>query len=109
MVANTRKPVKKTKPAKERGSFMAFFKDQKFSFVLGILLLAFTLYLSIAFISFIFSGDADQSKLELKWSELVFKSDIKVDNKAGKTGAFLADVIINKAFGVASFIFIYIL
>lgn len=109
MVANTRKTVRNTKPAKERKPFLAAFRDQRFSFILGILLLAFTFYLTIAFISFIFSGDADQSKLELKWSELVFKSDIKVENKAGKTGAFLADVIINQAFGVASFIFIYIL
>ncbi len=109
MVANTRKPVRNTKPARERKPFLASFRDQRFSFILGILLLAFTFYLTIAFISFIFSGDADQSKLELKWSELVFKSDVKVENKAGKTGAFLADVIINQAFGVASFIFVYIL
>lgn len=109
MVANTRKTVRNTKPAKERKPFLSAFRDQRFSFILGILLLAFTFYLTIAFISFIFSGDADQSKLELKWSELVFKSDIKVENKAGKTGAFLADVIINQAFGVASFIFIFIL
>ncbi len=63
----------------------------------------------MSFISFLFYGAADQSKLDLKWSELVLNSKIKVDNKAGKTGAFLSEVIINRGFGIASFIFIFLL
>ena len=66
-------------------------------------------YLLIAFISFLFYGAADQSKLDLKWSDLVLNSEIKVENKAGKTGAYLSELIINHGFGIASFIFIYLL
>jgi DNA segregation ATPase FtsK/SpoIIIE, S-DNA-T family len=110
MVSNTRKTVKK--PVKQNGnrkSIWSFFSDQRIKFFLAVVLLAFTFYLAIAFISFIFSGAADQSKLDLSWSDLVFKSDVRVENKAGKTGAWLADVIINRGFGVASFIFLYLM
>lgn len=110
MVSNTRKTVKK--PVKQNGnkkSIWSFFFDQRIKFFLGVVLLALTFYLAIAFISFIFTGAADHSKLDLSWSELVFKSDVRVENKAGKTGAWLSDVIINRGFGVASFIFLYLM
>lgn len=110
MALNTRKPGKNSKNTKEspkkRGSF---FKDQRLRFTVAIILLIVAFYLTIAFISFIFSGAADQSKLDLKWSELIFNSEIKVENKAGKTGAWLSDVIINRGFGVSAFIFIYLM
>ena len=110
MVSNTRKTVKK--PVKQNGnkkSFWLFFSDQRIKFFSGIFLLAFTFYLAIAFISFIFTGDADQSKLGLPLKDLVFNSDVRVENKAGKTGAWLAEVIINRSFGIASFIFLYLM
>lgn len=110
MALNTRKPGKNSKNTKEnpkkRGSF---FKDQRLRFTVAIILLIVAFYLTIAFISFIFSGAADQSKLDLKWSELIFNSEIKVENKAGKTGAWLSDVIINRGFGVSAFLFIYLM
>lgn len=82
---------------------------EKFRFILGVLVLIVTAYLLIAFLSFIFYGAADQSKLDLKWIDLVFKSDIKVENKAGKTGAWLSEMIMNHGFGLGSFFFIYLL
>ncbi len=108
-VANSRKPVKNTKRSAGNKGFWSSFTDQRIGYVIAVLLLIFTIYLTIAFISFIFSGDADQSKLDIKWRELVFNPDIKVENKAGKTGAWLADVIINRGFGVSSFISIYLM
>ena len=98
---NSTKKVKKTKTS--------IFKNEKLKFILGILVLLVSAYLLIAFISFLFFGAADQSKLDLPWSELVFDSTIKVQNKAGKTGAWLSEVIFNQGFGLASFIFIYLL
>ncbi len=110
MVSNTRKPVRKnTKRSSDRKSFWSFFSDQRIRFFFAVLLLVLTFYLAIAFISFIFTGDADQSKLDLSWSDLVFNSDVRVENKAGKTGAWLSEVIINRGFGIASFSFIYML
>ncbi len=107
MAIKRKKPVKASNKKKRTRVF--FFKNEKFRFVLGVLVLLISAYLLIAFISFLFYGAADQSKLDLKWSELVFKSDIKVNNKAGKTGAFLSELIFNRGFGIASFLFIYLL
>jgi DNA segregation ATPase FtsK/SpoIIIE, S-DNA-T family len=87
----------------------SFFLNERFRFILGIFFLLIAAYLLIAFISFLFYGAADQSKLDLPWRQLIFESEIKVANKAGKTGAWLSEGIMNQGFGVASFLFIYLL
>lgn len=107
MASRTKKSGSPKKRKKTIGT--PFYKNEKFRFVLGVFLLLLSLYLLIAFISFLFYGAADQSKLELPLKQLVFKSDIKVANKAGKTGAFLSEKIMNRGFGFASFLFIYML
>jgi DNA segregation ATPase FtsK/SpoIIIE, S-DNA-T family len=94
---------------KKKKSTQPFFLNEKFRFILGIFVLLVSAYLLIAFVSYLFYGAADQSKLDLPWKELVLKSDIKVDNKAGKTGAFLSEHIMNRGFGIASFLFVYLL
>jgi DNA segregation ATPase FtsK/SpoIIIE, S-DNA-T family len=109
MASGSRKPQKNNKRSREKGGFFSFFNDPRFLLTFAIILFVLVLYLTIAFISFVFSGDADQSKLDIKWHELVFNPEIKVENKAGKTGAWLADVIINRGFGISAFILIYLL
>ncbi len=102
-----KKPKKSGQKKKKTGN--SFFKNEKFRFILGVLILIVTAYLLVAFISFLFYGAADQSKLDLDKWKLIFDSTIRVNNKAGKTGAYLAEMIINNGFGLASFIFIYLL
>jgi DNA segregation ATPase FtsK/SpoIIIE, S-DNA-T family len=109
MASNTRKPLKNNKRTSKGKGFFSFFSDQRFILTLAVILFVLMIYLTIAFISFIFTGDADQSKLDIKWHELVFNPEIKVENLAGKTGAWLADVIINRGFGISAFIFIYLM
>jgi DNA segregation ATPase FtsK/SpoIIIE, S-DNA-T family len=94
---------------KKGSSNRTLFNNEKFRFLSGIFLLLIAAYLLIAFISFLFYGAADQSSLDLPWRKLILNSDINVYNKAGKTGAYLSEVIINRGFGFASFIFIYLL
>ena len=105
-MATNRRKSRKSKTGKKG---VPFYRDDRFRYSIGILLLVIAAYLLIAFISFLFYGSADQSKLDLNWSELVFNSDVNVRNKAGKTGAWLSEVIINRGFGVSSFVFIYII
>ena len=107
MAAKRKKPANSKQKRKKNRT--PFFRNEKFRFILGILVLLVAAYLLIAFISYLFYGAADQSKLDLKWTELVFNSSVKVQNKAGKTGAYLSELIINRGFGIASFIFIYLL
>ncbi|MDD4425963.1 MAG: DNA translocase FtsK, partial [Mariniphaga sp.] len=105
--------VKTKKPGSSRdrnkNSRQPFFQNEKFRFILGIFILLITAYLLVAFVSYLFHGAADQSKLDLPWKQLVFESDVKVLNKAGKSGAWLSETMMNRGFGLASFLFLYML
>jgi len=107
MAFRKKKPAKtKAKPKKKR---ISFFKNEKFWFIIGILLLSISAYLLISFVSFLFYGGEDQSIMDSSWKEFLFNSDINVKNNGMKVGALLSEVIINSGFGLASFIFIYML
>jgi DNA segregation ATPase FtsK/SpoIIIE, S-DNA-T family len=84
-------------------------RKDKTKVIFGFILSAFTIYLLFSFGSFLFNADADQSKLQIKWLDLIKDPEIKVENITGKTGAWLADVFINRWFGLSSFLFIYLL
>ncbi|WP_430974085.1 DNA translocase FtsK [Sunxiuqinia rutila] len=106
------KKTKRKQVQKKDSVFMrikSLLKSDKFNYTVGLFLFVFGLYLLIAFISFLFSGHADHSKLDLSWRELLANTDIKVENKAGKTGAYLSHVLINQGFGLASFALIFML
>lgn len=94
---------------KKRISSPKFFKDERVKFLLGISFSLLTIYIGLAFASFFFTGGADQSKLDIKWLELITDSKIRVENWTGKTGAYLSNLFINKGFGIASFSFLYLL
>ncbi|WP_281234797.1 DNA translocase FtsK [Flavobacterium gelatinilyticum] len=76
-------------------------KQQKF--VLGCLLILFSIALLVAFISFYVNGQwqTDQSAV----SQLGDREEV-VQNWLGKFGAYLADLIVYRGFGIASFIFV---
>lgn len=86
-----------------------FFRSEKFRYTLGVLLFVFGIYLFIAFTSFLIYGAADSSKLDISLRSLIRNSGIQVQNHAGKTGAVLAELFINRGFGLSSFIFVYLL
>ncbi|TDU40400.1 S-DNA-T family DNA segregation ATPase FtsK/SpoIIIE [Gelidibacter sediminis] len=68
--------------------------------IFGSLLMILGILLSIAFLSFFFTGEADQSTLtEIGTREVV------AENWLNKLGAWVSDFFIMKGFGVASFIF----
>ncbi|WP_321308907.1 DNA translocase FtsK 4TM domain-containing protein [Marinifilum fragile] len=102
---------KKSKPKSRRKIFSKpnFLSDERTRFILGVTLSLFTIYTSLAFVSFFFTGGADQSKLDIKWLELITDSEIRVENWTGKTGAYLSNLFINKGFGIASFSFLYVM
>ncbi|NLX71729.1 MAG: DNA translocase FtsK [Bacteroidales bacterium] len=85
------------------------FKDYKLRFIFGLLTIAISLYLTLAYLSFFQSGYADRSKFDLPFSDLIADSSIKVENITGKLGAWLADTFINDWFGIASFSIVFIL
>jgi len=83
--------------------------DKRVKNAIGITIIAFAALMLISFISFFFSGGIDQSKLDIDTMQYIMDSDITVSNIAGKFGASIAEFFINDGFGVASFIFVYLL
>jgi len=76
--------------------------------ILAILLFFFSIYLLISFISFFISGGADISHLNVTSKELLSNPDLKIQNAGGRWGAVLANLFINKGFGIAAIGFIYL-
>ena len=68
--------------------------------VLGSFLVITGFLLFIAFVSFLFTGEADQSAL----SDFTSR-EVKTENWLSKFGAWLSDFFIQRGFGIASFIF----
>lgn len=74
----------------------------------ALLLAFFTFYLLLVFFSFLFQDGADVSHLDVSLKELITNPSIKIENAGGKFGAKLAYWFINKGFGLASFILLYL-
>lgn len=77
----------------------SIFKDERIKFVLGILITGFAIYLLIAFISYLFSWKTDSS-FE---ADILSGSDVQVKNWSGKSGFWLARMVVSNGFGLASF------
>lgn len=103
MAKTTKKETtdKKKEPKADTKKSWKLSKQQKF--VLGCLLVLFSIALLVAFISFYINGQwqTDQSAV----SHLDDRTEV-VQNWLGKFGAYLADLIVYKGFGLASFIFV---
>ena len=101
-----KKPVKAAGPSKIK-SAVNFFKSNQFKYTLGAFLMIFSGYMAVAFVSYIFSGAVDQSKLDQSFLDFIDPS-VQVQNFAGKGGAYLSEQFINLGFGFPSFFFILI-
>ncbi|WP_433765801.1 DNA translocase FtsK [Flavobacterium ginsenosidimutans] len=102
MAKNKKETVDK-KNEKQEGVKRSFKMSKQQRFVLGCLLVLFSIALLVAFISFYVNGQwqNDQSVI----NQLGDRSEI-AENWLGKFGAYLADLIIYRGFGLASFIFV---
>ncbi|MDX6745817.1 DNA translocase FtsK [Polaribacter sp. PL03] len=96
-----RKPsTKKTTETSEiKPSIFAFLKTKQAQTIFGIFLMLFSLFLCIAFISFFFNWQEDQSTLDQLSNRAV-----KSNNLLGKIGANLSHFFIYKGFGIAAFV-----
>jgi S-DNA-T family DNA segregation ATPase FtsK/SpoIIIE len=74
----------------------------------ALVLFFFTIYLFIAFVSFLLQDGADVSHLDVSIKELITTPAIKIENAGGKFGAVLANWFINKGFGLGSFVILYL-
>lgn len=83
--------------------FTAFLKNETIHFVIGLVLVIFSVYLLLAFSSFFFTGAADQSIIDSGNPHDLSAVNNHVKNYAGSRGAQLASYLINDCFGISSF------
>jgi S-DNA-T family DNA segregation ATPase FtsK/SpoIIIE len=79
-------------------------KDERTSKILGALSLLFTLFLFVAFTSYIFTWQDDQDMVQLWRTNLFSINDVKANNLLGYLGAFVAYQIMFNGFGVAAYL-----
>ena len=82
-----------------------FFADRRVRMVIGVLLLMFSIFALLAYVSFLFTGAYDQDILSLSRAERVANRET-IRNMLGLPGADLAHFLINGSFGFASLLLI---
>ena len=91
------------------GKVAALFRSETVHFVIGLVLVIFSVYLLLAFTSFFFTGAADQSIIDGGSAQELISTNNGVKNYAGSRGAQLASYLINDCFGVSSFLILVFL
>lgn len=85
-------------------SLKRVFSDERTGFAFGIVIVVFTIYVLLAMVSFFFTGSGDYSVI---MSDNVLTEDIT--NWTGYGGAVIADYLMRRWFGVASFVLLWFL
>ena len=80
-------------------------KDERTSKIAGSILLLLTIFLFVAFTSYLFTWQEDQDKVQLWRTNLFSTTDVKVNNQLGFIGAFVAYQIMFNGFGLAAYLF----
>ena len=97
-------PKQSPKSGWKPGFSLAFAKDQRIPLTLGILVLTFSIFLFFAFLSYLFSGKADQSLVASEVDQSIRSTATEARNWLGLFGAKLSDIFIRKWFGLAAFL-----
>ncbi len=94
---------KKAKSTKSKFKFeFSFFKDPRFTLALGFFLLITSLFLFTAFLSYLFTGKADQSVVE-SWMGNIVESGQEAENWLGLFGAIISHYLVFKWMGISAF------
>ncbi|MBS1976534.1 MAG: DNA translocase FtsK 4TM domain-containing protein [Bacteroidetes bacterium] len=102
---NFKKPEKEKKSKSKSGSRfnLEFFKDPRFHLASGFFLLILSLFLFTAFLSYLFTGKADQSVVEGLADSGLLESGKEADNWLGLYGAITSHYFVFKWFGISAF------
>lgn len=88
------------KKTKKQGKVSVLLHDERFAFAVGIVLFFVSLYLTLALVSFFFTGAQDQS---IVLADGVSRDEMKrqIINWTGVTGAVIAEHLVNDGFGIS--------
>lgn len=104
-MAKSKKQTKKT-ATKKPGlleSWEAAAKDRSVHVVVGLALIFIAMFMTIGFISFFSSWQADQSQFQQSFWELMSNPEYRVSNVLSKIGAAMGQVFVYRWFGLAAF------
>jgi DNA segregation ATPase FtsK/SpoIIIE, S-DNA-T family len=95
---------KKGKAGKSKFSFnFAFFKDPRFRLAAGFFLIILALYLFVSFLSYLFTGKADQSVVEALGNSELIESGKEAENWLGLGGAITSHYLVFRWLGISAF------
>jgi S-DNA-T family DNA segregation ATPase FtsK/SpoIIIE len=101
------RPPKNAKVEKRNNKTKNILTDERFKVLFGIFLIFFTIYLAIAFISFLFTWKEDMSLFDMSFFKIIAQTT-KPANAMGKLGAYLSKIFIYKWFGLPAFGFLFL-
>ena len=80
-------------------------KDERTMKILGAVSLLVSLFLFVAFTSYLFTWQEDQDMVQLWRTQLFSLQDVKANNLLGYIGAFIAYQMMFNGFGIAAYLF----
>ncbi len=90
-------------PKQKSSAFFTFLKNERFHFILGVIVAFVGIFMLLAIVSFLFTGAADQSSvLNRSYWELIRSETPEIQNWTGAGGAYIAERLVNEGFGIAS-------
>lgn len=104
--APKKKTTRKSEPRRQGPGFgqqvVSFFRNENLHVIAGILTLMVSFYISIAMVSYFFTGAEDQSKMEMSFSEL-HSARGEIRNVSSFVGALVSHKLIHQGFGIGAF------
>ncbi len=97
------KATDKTSSYSEALGINGMFSNERINFVLGFFLFFFAGYMAWAFVSFFFTGEADQSMIETPRDGEILNQNQEFQNSCGSIGAYISWFFIKRCFGFAAF------
>ncbi len=91
--------------ATEKKSTIPFYRRESVQFIVGLILTFAGIFIFISLVSFFFTGDADQSRVENLSIGQLFKMNNEIENWTGTLGAVTSNLLINRWIGLSAFIF----
>lgn len=103
------KKRKSTRSSKKKTSFSFNLQDERIPKIAGIVCFLIAIYLTIAFISYLYTWKIDQDKvLRYSWN-MLFESNLSVSNWLGRLGAIVSNMFFYWGFGLPSMVIIFLL
>ena len=108
MAGNTYKSTEKKKKRSKKAKFSlkTLVDDRRVQLTTGLFLVFLGVCMFLAFTSYLFSGNHDQSAIE---NSSIYEGGLETENWLGYYGALLSHLFIFKWFGIAAYLFVPIL